>query len=364
MHIIHKKIGLPRIRIEKIAEHRSLFIVEPLPTYYGMTLGNAFRRILLSSLPGTAVTAVKFDKTTHEFTTLSGVKDSVLEILLNFKRLVLKKKSKDPTILKLDVKNRAGKVTAKDIQPNTDVEILNPDFEITTLEKSANLKMEIVVEKGVGYLPAAERQVKNREAGLIYLDAMFSPVKLVRYDREAARVHEMTDLDRLSMEVETTGAMTPTDAVKFASNLLQSYAALFNEPEQEKIEPDFVADKTKILNEAVDLPLGKSLDDDEVVEKDQTDQPVEEYTPIETLKFPARITNAFLNNNIGSVQNLLKCTYEDLKNFRGCGKKVIEEVEKKLKESGLNLAMDRKHIVQQDSKKIKLAEEQDKNLPK
>ncbi|MFH1546578.1 MAG: DNA-directed RNA polymerase subunit alpha, partial [Patescibacteria group bacterium] len=167
MHIIQKEIGLPKISAKKVGDNHTLFTVAPLPNGYGMTLGNAFRRVLLSSLPGAAVAAVKVKGATHEYSTLSGVKDSLLNSLLNLKQLNIKKYSKKPTILKLEVKNRSGEVRAKDISKDADVEILNPDLVITTLDKKSELKMEIVVEKGVGYLPAAERQKNNKEVGLI-----------------------------------------------------------------------------------------------------------------------------------------------------------------------------------------------------
>lgn len=335
MHIIQQEIGLPKIETKKIDKNHKLFIVSPLPSGYGMTLGNAFRRVLLSSLPGTAVTAVKIKGTTHEFTALTNVKDPILDMLLNFKRLALKKVSQEPTILKLEVKNRTGKITAKDIQPATDVEILDPDFEITNLDKKGELKMEIVIEKGVGYLPAAERQVKNREAGLIYLDAIFSPVEKVRYDVSSARIGEMTNLDKLELDIKTSGAMSPEETLKFASKLLKSYFDFFSG--KEEVEPDFVANKTEILKSSLGRPLGKALPSTKAINKEKGD----EYTPVEVLGFSPRTLNALINNGIGSVKELTQCSYEDLRNFPGCGTRVLEEIKEKSTKEGLNLKLNK-----------------------
>lgn len=340
MHIIQQEIGLPKIETKKIEKNHKLFIVSPLPSGYGMTLGNAFRRVLLSSLPGTAVTAVKIKGTTHEFTALTNVKDPILDMLLNFKRLALKKVSQEPTILKLEVKDRTGKITAKDIQPATDVEILDPDFEITTLDKKGELKMEIVIEKGVGYLPAAERQVKNREAGLIYLDAIFSPVEKVRYDVSSARIGEMTNLDKLELDIKTSGAMSPEETLKFASKLLKSYFDFFSG--KEEVEPDFVANKTEILQSLLGRPLGKALPSTKAINIEPPkgkEEKGDKYTPVEVLGFSPRTLNALINNGIGSVKELSHCSYEDLRNFPGCGTRVLEEIKEKSTKEGLNLKL-------------------------
>lgn len=330
MHIIQKEIGLPKITAKKVGANHTLFTVMPLPNGYGMTLGNAFRRVLLGSLPGAAVTAVKIKGTTHEYSTLAGVKDSVLELLLNLKELDVKKHSKNPTILKLDVKNRNGEITAKDFEKNSDVEIISPELLITTLDKKGELKMEVTIEKGVGYLPASERQQKNKEAGLIYLDATFSPVERVRYDVTATRVGQMTDLDKLEIEVKTNGSMAPEDAMKFASNILKSYFDLFN-LEEEKIEADFATDAKKVAEEA--KASGKSEDTQTLGEATTT----EKYTPIETLQFSPRTLNALINGGIGSVEQLVKCNENKIADLRGFGSKALDEVKEKLAVKGLKL---------------------------
>ncbi|MFA6458213.1 MAG: DNA-directed RNA polymerase subunit alpha [Patescibacteria group bacterium] len=331
MHIIQQEIGLPKIVAKKVGENHTLFAVAPLPNGYGMTLGNAFRRVLLSSLPGAAVAAVKIKGATHEYTTLPGVKDDVLDMLLNLKLLNLKKHSKKATILKLEVKNRSGEVTAKDIEKNSDVEILNPNLVITTLDKKGDLKMEIVVEKDVGYLAAAERQKNNKEVGLIYLDAMFSPIERVRYDVTATRVGQMTNLDKLEIEVKTNGSMTPEDAMKFASNILKSYFDLFNQA-NEPVEEEFATDPAKV-SAAEKAEAAKPL-----MKNDTLGEPSnEKYTPIETLQFSPRTLNALINGGIGSVEQLVKCSPTKIGELRGFGSKALDEVAEKLAAKGLKL---------------------------
>lgn len=333
MHIIQQDIGLPKISAKKVGDNHTLFTVAPLPNGYGMTLGNSFRRVLLSSLPGAAVAAVKVKGTTHEYSTLAGAKDSVLEILLNLKRLNVKKHSKKATTLKLDVKNRTGEVTAKDIKKDADVEIVNPDLVITTLDKKGELKMDIVIEKGVGYLPASERQGKNKEVGLIYLDAMFSPVERVRYDVTATRVGQRTDLDKLELEVKTNGSMNPDEAVKFASNILKSYFDLFNQKD-DVIEGDFITDAEKVKEEAKTPEAATpAKDDDQAVGEPAT----EKYTPIETLQFSPRTLNALINGGIGSVEQLVKCNPGKIAELRGFGSKALDEVQEKLGGKSLKL---------------------------
>ena len=337
MHIIQQEIGLPKITAKSVGDNHTLFTVAPLPSGYGMTLGNTFRRVLLSSLPGSAVTAVKIKGTTHEYATLSGVKDSALEILLNFKRLSVRNHSEKPIILKLEVKNRSGEVTAKDIEKNSDVEILNPGLVITTLDKKGDLKVEITIEKNVGYIPASERQGKNKEVGLIYLDAIFSPVERVRYDVTATRVGQMTNLDKLELEVKTNGSMTPEESVKFASNVLKSYFELFNQ-KNEIVEEGFITDAEKVIEEQkAAIAGGAQGDDDQATGDDTGIKTDEKYTPIETLQFSPRTLNALINGGIGSVEQLLKTKPSKIAELRGFGTKALDEVKEKLEKRDLKL---------------------------
>ena len=227
MHQIQEEIGIPKIKIQKISDSHAIFTVSPLPTGYGMTIGNAFRRVLLSSVPGAAVTGVRLDGITYEYATLKGVKESVLDILLNLKLLQLKKDSKEIGTGHIKA-SKEGIVLAKHLELPGDVEVLNPDLYITTLDHGAKLNMEIRIEKGVGYRPVSQVSKEDASADVIWVDAFFSPVKKVKYDVEATRVGSLTNLDKLTLEIETNGAISPEDALRFASNLLKSYFGLFN----------------------------------------------------------------------------------------------------------------------------------------
>lgn len=321
MHQIQEEIGIPKIKIVKIADNHVIFTVAPLPPGYGVTIGNGFRRVLLSSLPGACITSVKIDGVSHEYSTIKGAKDSVLDICLNLKQVRLKKITKEPAILTLTA-NKEGIVTAKNIKCAGDVEILTPDAYITTLDKGGKINMELHVEKGVGYIPVALRQKEEQEANMILIDAIFSPVVKVRYEVEATRVGQMTNLDKLTLEVLTTGAITPEDAIRFASNILQSYFGLFNK-ENIMVEADFMSDFQKIMTKEQQIQETKSVQ--------------ESYTPIEILGFSPRTLNALINGGIGSIEQLSKCTVGKLTNLRGFGKKALQEVDDALKSKGLTL---------------------------
>ncbi|MCK9186190.1 DNA-directed RNA polymerase subunit alpha [Candidatus Gracilibacteria bacterium] len=322
MHIIQEEIGIPKIKTENIGDNHTIFVVGPLPTGYGVTLGNALRRGLLSSLPGACVTGIKIAGVNHEYTAVKGVKESVMDITLNLKLLDLNKTTKEPTIITLDT-SKAGAVHAKDIKCPSDVEILNPDLYICTLEKGTSLKIEMVVEKGVGYSPATTRQKTETDAQMVLVDAMYSPVKKVRYDVEATRVGQMTNLDKLTLEIKTNGSISPEDALKFSSNLLQSYFNLFN-IENIMVEGEYLSDIKSIL---------------EKEKQEEANKPTQEsYTPIEILGFSPRTLNALINGGIGSIEQLSKCTESKLTNLRGFGKKALTEVADALEKKGLSLA--------------------------
>lgn len=322
MHIIQEEIGIPKIKTENIGENHTVFVVGPLPTGYGVTLGNALRRGLLSSLPGACVTGIKIAGVSHEYTAVKGVKESVMDITLNLKLLDLSKTTKETSIITLDT-SKAGAIYAKDIKCGSDVEILNPDLYIATLEKGATLKIEMTVDKGVGYSPATTRQKTETDAQMVLVDAMFSPVKKVRYDVEATRVGQMTNLDKLTLEIKTDGSISPEDALKFSSNLLQSYFNLFN-VENIMVEGDYMSDIKSIL---------------EKEKQEEANKPTQEsYTPIEILGFSPRTLNALINGGIGSIEQLSKCTESKLTNLRGFGKKALTEVADALGKKGLALA--------------------------
>lgn len=328
MHIIQEEIGLPKIKTESVGSNHIVFTISPLPFGYGMTLGNAFRRVLLSSLPGSAITAVKIEGITHEYSTIPGIQDSILDIILNLKDLKIKKHSKDPETMKLSV-SKEGDVLAKNIEHSSDIEILNQDLHITSVtKKNAKLNIEMTVEKGVGYVPAKLKKKNTKEIGTILVDAIYSPVRKVRYDVSNARVGEKTDLDKLTIEIETDGSITPEDALKFTASVLKSYFDLFL-VEDEEIEEDFRSDRQQVK--------AKELHEEEEEAKKET------YTPIEILNFSPRTLNSLINGGIGSIEQLVKCTPSKLTNFRGFGKKAMTEVTEALDGRGLKL-MDEKEF--------------------
>ncbi len=322
MHIIQQEIGIPKVKTENLADNHVTFSMGPLPTGYGVTIGNALRRILLSSLPGACVTGVKIDGVSHQYSTIKGVTESVLDIILNLKMLDIKKDTNEKSIITLEA-TKEGVVVAKDIKCSSDVEILNPKLHIATLGKGAKLKIEMQIEKGVGYSPAAQRQKEETDANLILVDGFFSPVKKVRYDVEASRVGQMTNLDKLTVEILTNGTITPEDALKFASNILQSYFNLFN-IDNIMVEEDYMSDIKSII---------------EKEKEEEANKPTQEsYTPIEILGFSPRTLNALINGGIGSIEQLSKCTESKLSNLRGFGKKALTEVADALEKKGLNLS--------------------------
>ncbi len=322
MHIIQAEIGIPKIKTDKKSEFHTIFTMSPLPTGYGVTVGNALRRVLLSSLPGSCVSAVKIQGVSHEYATIKGVSESVLDIILNLKQLNIKKETNEPSIITLET-SKGGKVLAKEIKSTSEIEILNPDLHILTAEKGAKVKIEMKIEKGVGYLPATQKEGKEEDPNMILVDSFFSPVKKVKYEVEATRVGQMTNLDKLALEIVTNGTLTPEDALKFASNILQSYFNLFN-IENIMIEEDYLSDIKSII---------------EKEKEEEANKPTQEsYTPIEILGFSPRTLNALINGGIGSIEQLSKCTESKLSNLRGFGKKALTEVADALEKKGLTLA--------------------------
>jgi DNA-directed RNA polymerase subunit alpha len=324
MHIIQEEIGLPKvtqIQVKKGDVTHTVFSVGPLPPGYGMTLGNALRRVLLSSLPGAAISSVRVAGAHHEYTTLKGVRESVLDISLNLKQVKLRKHHKDPEVVTLEGKGPKA-LKASDIKCSSDVEVLNPDLELVHLEKGASIKMELTIEKGVGYQPASERNKKHNEPGLVHIDTVFSPVERVRFEVESARVGQRTNLEKLIIEVVTNGSLTADEAVRFASQLLSNYFNFFS-LDQETVEKEFMADFTRTSQ--------VSPETDRVAVK-------ESYTPIEILNLSPRTLNSLINAGVGSIEQLVKCTPTTLSNFRGFGTKALDEVRQTLATRSLKLS--------------------------
>jgi DNA-directed RNA polymerase subunit alpha len=302
------EIQLPNLKTVKEDGNKATFAVEPLYSGYGMTLGNSLRRVILSSLGGAAVTAVKIDNVSHEFSTIKGVKEDVVEVILNLKKLRFKVYSDEPQFLML-TKTGKGAVTAADINTSSDVEVVNADQHIATLDNDkARIGMEIRVEKGRGYVPVEERSHEKLEVGMIAVDALYSPVKRVRYSVENTRVGQVTDLDRLILEVETDGSISPLDAVSQAAEILVSHFSVVAgkaapEPSAGPEIPQADAGAAKIM--------------------------------IEEVNFSPRTTNALLNNDIRTMKDLLRLTDSDLKELKGFGAKAYDEVKDKIAELGL-----------------------------
>lgn len=327
MHIIQEEIGLPVFSSQKGSsgdDSHKIFTIAPLPPGYGMTLGNALRRGLLSSLPGAAVTSIRVQGVQHEYTAVKGVKESVVDIMLNLKQLKLRKHAKDVETITLDVKGPKV-VTGKDLKVSSDIEVLNPDLVLFTIEKGGSIDMQITVEKGVGYIPAPERNKKHHEPGLMYVDAVYSPVERVRFEVEPTRVGQRTNLEKLVLEVKTTGSLTADEAVRFASQLLQSYFGYFGS-EQKTVEPEFMAD----FSRAAVQPMEETATGATPAK--------ESYTPIEILNLSPRTLNALINAGVGSIEQLTKCTESMLANFRGFGAKALDEVKSTLATRGLTLS--------------------------
>lgn len=307
------EIECPRIsRVEITSDKRyGKFVVEPLERGYGTTLGNAIRRVLLSSLPGAAVTSVKIDGALHEFSTLPGVVEDTTDIILNLKSLCLRLHSDGPKTIRVEAEGE-GEVTARDIIADADVEILNPDLHLATLAKSGRLVMEITVEKGRGYV-AAEKNKPENVIGVIPVDALFSPAPKVNFIVEHTRVGQVTDYDRLTLEVWTDGSIAPDEAVSTAAQILTDYLALFEGL------TDSVRNEVTLVEK----------------EEDQKNRILE--MSIEELELSVRSYNCLKRAGINTVQELTQRTDEDMMKVRNLGRKSLEEVTQKLKQLGLGL---------------------------
>ena len=300
----------PQISEEEINATRSKFTIEPLEPGFGYTLGNSLRRTLLSSIPGASVTQVKIDGVLHEFSTVEGVTEDVTDIVLNLKQLVIRSENEEPTTVHLRASGPTD-VTAGDVQLPAGVEILNPDHKIATLNKNATLSMELRVEQGRGYVPG---QSGTREAiGTIPIDALFSPVKRVTYDVEPTRVEQMTNYDRLILDVETNGATTPAEAVSSAGATLVELFQLFS----------------GLGEGAGALVLGPEPGEDE--------QSGVLAQPIEEMDLTVRSYNCLKREGVATIGDLVLKTEEDLLEIRNFGQKSIDEVIAKLEERGLGL---------------------------
>ncbi len=291
------------------------FVVEPLHTGYGMTLGNSLRRVLLSSIAGAAITAFRIEGVTHEFTTAEGVKEDVVDIMQNLKGIRFRVFSDEPQTLRITKKGK-GLVTAKDITLNADVEVVNPEHVVATLDTDkSSIAIDIVVEKGRGYRSIDEASTKRTSTDMIALDAIFSPVMRVRYRVENTRVGQMTDLDRLLLTVETDATITPRDAFEEAAAILvNQYTAL--------------AGATRV---EVGAPL-TSAKAESTSTSESSEEPTMLDTSIEDMNLSARTTNALINNDIHTLKDLFSLSDAELRDLKGFGSKALDEVKEKLAE--------------------------------
>ena len=310
---------IPKIVHEEVDARRGVFVIEPLDRGFGYTFGNSLRRVLLSSLEGAAVTSVKIEGVAHEFTTLPGVREDVTDIILNLKNLICLLHGESPEIEVHIAKRGAGAVTAADIEAPADLEILNPELEIAHLSERGRLEITLTIGRGRGYVPAELNRGPQHTIGVIPVDSIFSPVRRVSYDVEAARVGQRTDYDKLRMDVTTDGSIDPREAIAEAAEILIKQLMIFTDPE--KIEG--LTDAATAA-EAAEAPLAHGM----------------ENFPIEELELGVRSYNCLKRVGIETIGDLVMKTETELAAIPNFGKKSIEEVKETLAAHGLNLRGD------------------------
>ncbi|HLT54934.1 MAG TPA: DNA-directed RNA polymerase subunit alpha [Bacillota bacterium] len=311
------EIERPKIETVEISDDAKYgkFIVEPLERGYGTTLGNSLRRILLSSLPGAAVTSIQIDGVLHEYSTIEGVVEDVATIILNLKKLALKIYSDEEKTLEIDAQGE-GVVRAADIMHDSDVEILNPDLHIAELAKNGKLRMRLTARRGRGYVVADENKREDQPIGVIPIDSIYTPVSRVAYYVENTRVGQSTDYDRLTMEVWTDGSIGPKEAISLGAKILMEHLNIFVDLTDEAQQAEIMVEK----------------------EEDQKEKVLE--MTIEELDLSVRSYNCLKRAGINTVQELANKTEEDMMKVRNLGRKSLEEVKSKLAELGLSLRKD------------------------
>src|SRR5436189_2855002 len=302
----------PTLTEEPVDDFRSRFVSEPLEPGFGYTIGNSLRRTLLSSIPGAAVTSIRIEGVLHEFSTVAGVKEDVTDIILNLKELVVSSEEDEPVTMYLR-KQGPGEVTAGDIVPPAGVTVHNPDLHIATLNGKGKLEIELVVERGRGYVPAVQNKQAGAEIGRIPVDSIYSPVLKVTYKVEATRVEQRTDFDKLILDIETKQAIRPRDAVASAGRTLVELFGLARELNVE-------AEGIEIGPSAIDEQLAADL-----------------ALPVEDLNLTVRSYNCLKREGIHTVSELVSRSEQDLLDIRNFGSKSIEEVKQKLADMGLTL---------------------------
>jgi DNA-directed RNA polymerase subunit alpha len=303
-------VARPQIQEESLSPIRSKFIIEPLEPGFGYTVGNSLRRTLLSSIPGAAISSIRIEGVLHEFSTIPKVTEDVTDIIMNLKELVVRSETDEPVTVYLKAKG-PGSVTAGDIAPPAGVEILNPDLHVATLGKGGSLEMEMNVERGVGYRMADKNKNPRDPIGVIPVDSIFSPVRRVSYAVENTRVEQMTDRDRLILDVETDGSITPREALASAGGTLLELVQLFGD-----------------LADAQSMQVGPAEDDS---------VPSDYAITVEELNLSVRSYNCLKREGINTVGDLVEKSEAELMDIRNFGQKSIDEVKAKLEELGLGL---------------------------
>ncbi|AJD89479.1 DNA-directed RNA polymerase subunit alpha [Jeotgalibacillus alimentarius] len=308
------EIEKPKIETVEISDDAKYgkFVVEPLERGYGTTLGNSLRRILLSSLPGAAVTSIQIDSVLHEFSTIEGVVEDVTTVVMNIKKLALKIYSDEEKTLEIDVQGD-GQVTAADITHDSDVEILNPDLYIATVGKNGHLRMRLTASRGRGYTPADQNKREDLPIGVIPVDSIYTPVSRVNYQVENTRVGQLTNFDKLSLDVWTDGSIGPKEAVALGAKILTEHLNIF----------------VGLTNEAQNAEI--------MVEKEEDQKEKVLEMTIEELDLSVRSYNCLKRAGINTVQELANKSEEDMMKVRNLGRKSLEEVKAKLDELGLGL---------------------------
>jgi len=290
------------------------FHVEPLERGFGITIGNSLRRILLSSIQGAAITAVQIKGVLHEFSTIPGVREDVTDIILNIKEILVKLHTDGPELVRLKA-TKAGVVKAGDIQPNPNVEILNPDHPIATLSEDGDLEIELVVKQGKGYVPAERNREEGQAIGTIPIDALFSPIRRVNYAVTHARVGQITDYDRLTLEVWTNGSVAPGDAVGYAAKIMKDQMSVFIRFEEgETLPKPQEVEETSKLNENL-------------------------FRSVEELELSVRSANCLKNADIRFIGDLVQKTEAEMLKTKNFGRKSLNEIKEILQEMGLSLGM-------------------------
>lgn len=289
-------------------------VAEPLERGFGLTLGNALRRILLSSLQGAAVTSIQIEGVLHEFSSIPGVREDVTDIVLNIKRLALRMHGEGPKRIRIDM-DGPGEVTAAKIETGHDIEILNPGVLICTLDEGAHLAMEMTVENGAGYVSAVQNRPEDAPIGLIPIDSVFSPIRKVSYKVENTRVGQVTDYDKLAMNIETDGTISPEDSVAYAARILQDQLQLFI---------NFDEPQARVAEEAVEaLPFNRYM-----------------LRKVEELELSVRSANCLKNDNIVYIGDLVQKSESEMLRTPNFGRKSLNEIKEVLSQMGLHLGME------------------------